>query len=229
MFVLLGVALVVVGFALRLNPMLVVVVSGVATALLGGLTPKEILDSIGNGFAGSRSVTIWVVTLPVIGLLDRYGLQQRAGRLIGKLRVLTTGRLLAGYMLVRQGTAALGLTGIFGHPHTVRPLIGPMAIGAAQQRYGDLTDPEIEKIKAFSASSDNVGLFFGEDIFIAVGSVLLITGYVNTSYGLQLDPLELARWAIPTAICAYVIHAGRLLWLDRWLVRRSAAVKAVAR
>ncbi len=226
MFVLLGVALVVAGFALRLNPMLVVLVSGVVTALLGGLTPMQLLDSIGNGFAGSRSVTIWVVTLPVIGLLDRYGLQQQAGRLIARLRVLTTGRLLAGYMLLRQATAALGLTGIFGQPHTVRPLIGPMALGAAEQRFGALTDPMIERIKAFSASADNVGLFFGEDIFIAVGSVLLITGYVNSSYGLQLDPLQLARWAVPTAVCAYVIHAGRLIWLDRWLARRGTAMVA---
>ncbi|QIS21950.1 DUF969 domain-containing protein [Nocardia terpenica] len=224
MLVLLGVALVVAGFALRLNPMLVVLVSGVVTALLGGLTPAAILDSIGKGFADSRSVTIWVVTLPVIGLLDRFGLQQQAGRLIGKLRVLTTGRLLSGYMLARQGTAALGLTGVFGQAHTVRPLIAPMARGAAERRFGELSDPALERIKAFSAGTDNIGLFFGEDIFIAVGSVLLITGYVNTTYHLQLDPLQLARWAIPTAVCAFVIHTARLLWLDRWLARSGTAV-----
>ncbi|WP_225725095.1 MULTISPECIES: DUF969 domain-containing protein [unclassified Nocardia] len=224
MLVLLGVALVVAGFALRLNPLLVVVVSGVVTALLGGLTPTALLDAVGNGFAGSRSVTIYVVTLPVIGLLDRFGLQQQAARMIGKLRMATTGRLLAGYMLARQATAAMGLTGIFGPAQTVRPLIGPMAVGAAERKYGSLPERAIERIKGFTASADTIGLFFGEDIFIAIGSVLLITGYINTAYHVQLDALEIARWAIPSAICAYVIHAGRLLWLDRWLTKNCAQV-----
>ncbi|MFI9503198.1 DUF969 domain-containing protein [Nocardia sp. NPDC052566] len=224
MLVFIGVALVVIGFALRFNPMLVVLVSGIVTALLGGLTPGAILDGIGNGFAGSRGVTVYIVTLPVIGLLDRFGLQQQAGKLIGKLRAATTGRILAGYLLARQGTAALGLTGIFGPAQTLRPLIGPMALAAAERKYGELTDRQIERVKAYSASADTVGLFFGEDIFIAIGSVLLITGFVGTTYGLQLDALEIARWAIPTAICAYAIHASRLLWLDSWLSRRTEAV-----
>ena len=57
MVVLIGVALVVIGFALRLNPMLVVTVSGIVTALLGGLNPVAILDTFGTGFASNRSVT----------------------------------------------------------------------------------------------------------------------------------------------------------------------------
>ena len=31
-----------------------------------------------------------------------------------------------------------------------------------------------EKVKAYSAATDNVGLFFGEDIFFAIGSIVLI-------------------------------------------------------
>ncbi|AHH96216.1 DUF969 domain-containing protein [Kutzneria viridogrisea] len=222
MLVLLGVALVVVGFALRLNPLLVVTASGIVTAVLGGVTPSQILDAFGNGFAGSRSVTIYVVTLPAIGLLDRFGLQQQATRLIGKLRVLTTGRLLATYLLIRQGTAALGLTGICGPAQTLRPLIAPMALGAATRRHGELSDPAIERVKAYSASADTVGLFFGEDIFLAVGSILLITGFVDTTYHLKLDALQIALWAIPTAVCALVIHSARLLWLDRRLAKELA-------
>ena len=221
MIVLIGVALVVIGFALRLNPMLVVTVSGIVTALLGGLNPVAILDTFGSGFATNRSVTIYVITLPAIGLLERYGLLQQASRLIGRLRALTTGRLLAAYLLIRQGTAALGLKDMCGPAQTVRPLIAPMALAAAIRKHGELSDRQVERVKAYSASADTVGLFFGEDIFLAVGSILLITSFVDSTYHLKLDALQIAVWAIPTAVCAYVIHGARLLWLDRTLARTS--------
>lgn len=226
MLVLLGVALVVVGFAVRLNPLVVVTVSGVVTGLLGGLSPVAILDAFGKGFAGSRSVTLFIVVLPVIGLIERFGLQEQGRRLIARLASLTTGRLLALYQLIRQATAAVGLYSLGGPAQMVRPLIHPMAEGAAERRYGrDLPEAVREKIKAFSASADTVGLFFGEDIFVAIGSILLITGFVDTTYGLKLDALHVALWAIPTAICAFVVHGTRLLLLDR---RLSAMVRAAA-
>jgi uncharacterized membrane protein len=228
MVVLIGVALVVIGFALRLNPMLVVTVSGIVTALLGGLNPVAILDTFGTGFATNRSVTIYVITLPAIGLLERYGLLQQASRLIGRLRALTTGRLLAAYLLIRQGTAALGLKDMCGPAQTVRPLIAPMALAAAIRKHGELSDRQIERIKAYSASSDTVGLFFGEDIFLAVGSILLITSFVDSTYHLKLDALQIAVWAIPTAVCAYAIHGARLLWLDRTLARTSDTQEVTA-
>ncbi|WP_345033423.1 5-oxoproline transporter, DUF969 family subunit [Kutzneria kofuensis] len=116
MVVLIGVALVVIGFALRLNPMLVVTVSGIVTALLGGLNPVAILDTFGSGFATNRSVTIYVITLPAIGLLERYGLQQQAARLIGKLRA---SRQVASWRRTCSSARArppLGLTGMCGPP-----------------------------------------------------------------------------------------------------------------
>ncbi len=217
MLVLIGVLLVVVGFALRLNPLVVVTVAGIVTGLLGGLTPLDILNAFGNGFASSRSVTLFIIVLPVIGLIERYGLQEQARRLIAKLGALTTGRLLALYQLIRQASAALGLNSIGGPAQAVRPLIYPMADGAAVRRYGSVTERMTEKIKGFTASADTVGLFFGEDIFVAIGSILLITGFVDTTYKLKLDALHVALWAIPTAVCALAIHGVRLLYLDRQL------------
>ncbi|MGA8114225.1 MAG: DUF969 domain-containing protein [Actinocatenispora sp.] len=221
MFVLIGVLLVVVGFALRLNPLVVVTVAGIVTGFLGGLSPLDILNAFGTGFAGTRSVTLFIIVLPVIGLVERFGLQEQARRLIGKLGVLTTGRLLALYQLIRQATAAVGLNSIGGPAQTVRPLIYPMADGAAVRRYGTVTEKMTEKIKGHSASADTVGVFFGEDIFVAIGSILLITGFVDSTYGLKLDAFHVAIWAIPTAICAYVIHGARLLYFDRQLDRMA--------
>jgi uncharacterized membrane protein len=73
-------------------------------------------------------------------------------------------------------------------------------------------------VKAWSAATDNVGLFFGEDIFIAIGSIILIQSTLAT-YGYNLSPLQLAVWAIPTAIAAFLIHGTRLLLFDRSLRR----------
>ncbi len=67
------------------------------------------------------------------------------------------------------------------------------------------------------------GLFFGEDCFLAIGSILLITGFVNTTYHTHLEPVSLALWAIPTAVCATLIHGARLLRLDRTLKTETAA------
>ncbi|RLV47590.1 DUF969 domain-containing protein [Nocardioides mangrovicus] len=217
MWVLVAVAVVVVGFALRLNSMLVVTVAGIAAGLIAGLSPVKIVDAFGTGFAGSRSVTVFIFVLPVIGLIERYGLQHRARTLITRLSALTPGRLLAAYLLIRQVTAALGLLAIGGHAQAIRPIVAPMSEAAAERRHGDLSRPARERIRSYAASADNVGAFFGEDIFVAVGSILLITGFVDTTYGLKLDALDVALWAIPTAVCAFVIHGWRMLRLDRRL------------
>ena len=113
-------------------------------------------------------------------------------------------------------TAALGLTSLGGHPQMVRPLIAPMAEGAAENQYGELPQSVRYKIRAHAAAVDNIALFFGEDIFIAIGSILLIRGFLDQN-GIHVEPAQLATWAIPTAICAFVIHCTRLLLLDRKL------------
>jgi uncharacterized membrane protein len=94
-----------------------------------------------------------------------------------------------------------------------------MALAAADKQHGELSEEEAEKVKAFSAATDNVGLFFGEDIFLAISSIVLIQ-QILAGYGYELAPLELAMWAIPTAICAFIIHASRLILFDRQLGRR---------
>ena len=217
---LLGIALVVVGFALRFNPLLVVAVAAIATGLLGGMPFLKVLAALGHGFNENRYVTIVYIVLPVIGLLERYGLQQQAAALIRQMRGATAGRWLVIYLAFRQLFAAVGLTSIAGPAQTVRPLVAPMAVAAAEKVHGVLDEPTVERVKAMSAATDNVGVFFGEDIFIAVSSILLIQGALK-AFGIELTPFELSVWAIPTAICAFLIHATRLMWLDRQLRRRS--------
>src|SRR5207302_1161029 len=87
--------------------------------------------------------------------------------------------------------AALGLTSVAGHPQTVRPLVAPMAVAAAEKEHGTLDEETSERVKAMSAATDNVGVFFGEDIFVAIASILLIQGSL-ASFGIQLTPFELS-------------------------------------
>lgn len=222
MWVLLGVAVVVAGFALRINPLLVVTVAGVVSALLAGITPEHIVSAFGTGFASSRSITLVFLVLPVIGLLERFGLREQAERLVARAARLTAGRLLLVYLALRQVTAALGLTTIGGPAQMVRPVIYPMAEAAAARTLGPLRESTRDALKAHAAAADTIGVFFGEDCFVAIGSVLLITAYVDASYHLKLDALQIALWALPTAVAAFVIHGFRLLRLDAHLARLQA-------
>jgi uncharacterized membrane protein len=219
---LLGVAAVVLGFVLRLNPALVVAISAFVTGFAAGMSPLDVLDVIGVAFTEKRYLLVFLLTLPVIGLLERHGLKEHAQAWVARLRGATMGRLLVAYLAMRQLAAALGLTGLGGHPQTVRPLLAPMAEGAAETtaaRQGTtLDDEQRQRIRAMAAGTDNVGLFFGEDIFIAFGAVLLMQGFY-AEHGLQLEPLQIALWGIPTALCAFAIHAVRIRRFERRLAR----------
>ncbi|MCX7360194.1 MAG: DUF969 domain-containing protein [Alphaproteobacteria bacterium] len=233
MLVLLGIGVVVLGFVLRANPLLVVMAAALTTGLAAAWTPTAdlqtmyaagvaTLSAFGKAFNDNRYVSVVWVVLMAIGLLERAGLQERARAAIAKVRAATVGRLLWVYLIIRQGAAAVGLTSLGGHPQMVRPLVAPMAEGAATAKYGELPDRERFLIRSHAAAVDNIGLFFGEDIFIAIASILLIQGFLEQN-GILVEPLELSLWAIPTAITALLIHTLRLWLLDRRLQRALAA------
>jgi len=215
MLVLAGIAVIVAGFLLRFNPLLVVAASALVTGLAAGLDPLKILAVFGKAYNDNRFISAVYVVLPVIGLLERFGLQARARAIVTGLKGASAGRVLLGYLVFRQVTAALGLVSVAGPAQTVRPLIAPMASAAA--------DPaDEEEVKAMAAATDNVGLFFGEDIFIAIGSILLMQGILK-GYGFAVEPFQLAIWAVPTAIAAFAVHGLRLILLDRRVRQRTGA------
>ena len=221
MLTLLGVAVVVVGFVIRLNPLLVIGAAAFVTGWAAGFSPVEILSAFGRAFNENRYVSLLWLILPLIGLLERYGLQERARMLIARIRVLTVGRLLVLYFILRQLTASVGLTSLGGHPQMVRPLIAPMAEAAAEKELGPISDDIRNRIRANAAAADNIALFFGEDIFLAISSILLIKGFLQQS-GIIVQPFELSVWAIPTAVMAFLVHNTRVLLFDRKLKRQAA-------
>jgi len=225
---LIGVLIIIAGFALRFNPMLVVIVTAIGTAFAAGFPLDKVLAAIGTGFIKTRNLPL-IILLPlaVIGLLERHGLRQHAQNWISSIKSATAGRLLIVYLAARQLTAAIGLTSLGGHPQMVRPLLAPMAEGATENRYGKLSGKVREKLRAMSAATDNVGLFFGEDIFVAFGAIVLMTTFLKEA-GIEVEPIHVALWGIPTAISAFAIHALRLHRLDKQLAREIAAEKKVA-
>lgn len=216
---LIGVAVIIAGFVLRFNPMLVVICAAIVTAFAAGFPIDKILAAIGTGFIKTRNLSL-IILLPlaVIGLLERHGLRQHAQSWISRIQSATAGRLLLIYLGARQLTAAVGLTSLGGHPQMVRPLLAPMVEGATEVRYGKLPDAVRHKLRAYCAATDNVGLFFGEDLFVAFGAIVLMTTFLHEA-GIDVEPMHMAVWGIPTAICAFIIHAWRLKRLDRVLAR----------
>ncbi len=211
-----GVAVLAAGFLLKLNPLLAVALAALAAGLADRLSPLAVLGAFGHAFNQNRYVSLIWLILPVVGLLERHGLQARARARVAAMKGATAGRLLLAYLALRQLTAALGLTALGGHAQMVRPLVAPMAQAAAEVQAGGASAALSQEVRALAASADNVGAFFGEDVFIAFGSVLLIRGVLQ-GQGVSVDPLRLSLWAIPTAVAAFIVHGWRLLRLDRRL------------
>ena len=162
---LIGILIIILGFALKLDTIAVVVSAGVVTGLVAHMDIVQILSTLGEAFVTNRTTCLFMLTLPVIGLCERYGLKAKAIMLIKKAKNVSTGILLSGYTLVREATIAMGVT-LGGHPQFVRPLVSPMAEGAAIAKYSELDEKDLDKIKAYSAASDNIGNFCAQNIFM---------------------------------------------------------------
>jgi len=223
---LLGVAVVVAGFAMRVNPVLVVVVAGITSGVASGMGAGDLLALLGTSFVSNRLLLLFTLTLPVIGLLERHGLRERAQQWIFGFRRLSLARLLVSYLALRQMLSMVGLYDIAGHAQTVRPLLAPMSEQAAA-RDAPLNEVDRMRIRALAAATDNVGRFFGEDVFLAFAGVLLIQRFFD-GQGIHLEPLAISLWALPTAIAAFVIHSLRVAWAQRALERARRAIASEA-
>ena len=197
---LVGILVIIVGFALKLDTIAVVVTAGLTTGLVAHMGIGEILSTLGEAFVTNRTTCLFMLIVPIIGLCERYGLKAKAVMLIKKASNLSTGILLSGYTLVREATIAMGVT-LGGHPQFVRPLVSPMAEGAAIAKYGELDQEDLDKIRAYSAASDNIGNFYAQNVFMANAGVLLIVSTLE-GLGINVDALELSKVAIIVAVIA---------------------------
>lgn len=212
MLVLSGILVMVIGLALRFNALLVVIVAGFVTGFAAGMTPMDIIGIIGEAFIKNRYMSLFILVLPVIGMSERYGLRERAEFLIAKISAVTAGRIFLLYQFIRQVTVALGVA-LGGHPSVIRPLIAPMGEAAALK--GRKAPQEVlDKIRAMAASSENYGNFFAQNIFLASGGLLLISGVFKEA-GYTVDFVTMALYSIPTAIVTFIFSAIRFFLFDK--------------
>lgn len=215
---LIGVLIIVIGFALKFDTIATVVIAGLATALVSGLSPVDFLTLLGKEFAAQRLVTVFIVTLPLIGLSETFGLRHRAVHLIGKMKGLTTGAFYTVYLLIREFAGFFSIR-LGGHPQFVRPLVQPMGQAAAQKQHGELTESEIEAIKARAAANENFGNFFAQNTFAGASGVLLISGTL-VKLGYDGNAASIAGASIPIAIILFIVVAVYNYLFDKSLAKK---------
>lgn len=220
---LIGIVIITAGLALKLNTLLVILVAGVATGLVADINIFEILSILGESFTKNRYMSLFILILPMIGILERFGLRQRAETLIGSMKKASVSKILMSYLLIRKATNGMGLN-IGGHPSMVRPLIAPMAEAAAEKTTPNLRNNDRQVIRALAAATENFGNFFSQLLFIGTGGLLLIKGVMNDS---QLDvQLEtMALWAVPTAIVSFVVFGLYAKFIEARMARTATAVE----
>lgn len=218
---LIGIAIISLTFILRIHPLLGVLVAALGSAFAAHFPVMKIFELLGEYFLKTRNLTLLtLLPLGVIGLMERHGLREKAQELIRKFRQMTIPRLLISYLIVRQLTSAVGLTSLGGQPQMIRPIIAPMVEAIASRDKPEITPAHLERLKALAAATDNVGLFFGEDIFIAFGAVVLIAAFMN-EHNIPVELLNVALWGIPSAMFAFIIHSLRIWLITRLLLRKS--------
>lgn len=212
---LIGIAIIVVGFIFKFDTIAVVLIAALATALVSGISFVEFLSLLGEAFVANRLVTLFLLTLPMIGISERFGLRQQAVKLIEKIKGLTPGRMLSLYMVIRE-MAGLFSIRMQGHTQFIRPLIEPMTQASAEAKYGEMDEQDVERIKARSAATENFGNFFAQNTFIAASGVLLIAGTMK-SLGYDISAVAVAQASIPVALIALAFVATSNILFDRKL------------
>lgn len=211
---LIGIVIIVAGFALKLDVLAVVLISALVTGLVSGLSFIEILRIIGDSFVSNRLMSIFLISFPVIAMLERYGLKERAAYLIGRIQKATSGKVLAIYLFIRTIAAAFSVR-LGGHVQFVRPLIYPMAEAAGEKAKGSaFTDKEQDFVKGLAAAAENYGNFFGQNCFYGASGVLLIQG-VLIEAGYEVTLQSIALNSIPVAIIMFVFALIQFHFADR--------------
>ena len=210
---LIGIVIICLGFALKLDVLATVIAAGIITGLVSGLDFIRILEILGNSFVSNRLMSIFLIMFPVIAIIERYGMKERAAYLIGKIKNASGGKVLSIWMVVRSIASALNVR-IGGHVQFIRPLILPMTEAAARKSKGsELTEAEQEKVKGLSAATENFGNFFAQNCFPTSASVVLIqSGMAVAGYEVGLS--DIASSAIYVMIISIVLTIIQVYLFD---------------
>lgn len=210
---LLGILVVIVGFALKLDNILIIVVASVITALVGGIGPVELLQLVGTTFVSNRSMLIFIIVMLATGTLERNGLKQASAALISKIKGATPGAIINSYGILRAffGAFNVGLGGVAGF---IRPVIIPMCEGAIESKGYTPNEEHMEKVKGMSAGIDNITWFFAQVLVVGGSGALLVQNTLK-DLGYEVDLVKLAGVEVPICIIAVVVTIIYYTIMDR--------------
>ena len=210
---LLGIVIVVVGFAAKLDSILIIMVAAVVTALIAGMDPVKFLETMGASFVSNRSMCVFIMTFVITGTLERNGLKQAAAALMKKFKGATAGMVLAAYGVFRVIFAAfnVGFGGVAGF---VRPVIMPLAQAAVEEDGHAIAPEQLEDIKGMAAGMENVTWFFGQMLFVGGSGALLVQNTLEP-LGYHVELIDLAAVAVAPAIIATIVAIVYYQVLDR--------------
>ena len=217
---LIGIVIIVLGFALKFDVLATVLLAGLVTGIVAGMDIPHILSILGESFVSNRLMSIFLIIFPVIAIIERYGLKERAAYLIGKIKNASAGKVLAIYMLVRTAARAFNVR-IGGHVQFVRPLILPMSEAAAKvSKQSDLSENEVEELKGHAAAVENFGNFFAQNCFAAASGVVLIQGTLSMYKEVTLPSIAMA--SIPVMVITVAFTFVQVFLFDRKVKKAGA-------
>lgn len=217
---LIGIVIIVLGFALKFDVLATVLLAGLVTGIVAGMDIPHILSILGESFVSNRLMSIFLIIFPVIAIIERYGLKERAAYLIGKIKNASAGKVLAIYMLVRTAASAFNVR-IGGHVQFVRPLILPMSEAAAKvSKQSDLSENEVEELKGHAAAVENFGNFFAQNCFAAASGVVLIQGTLSMYKEVTLPSIAMA--SIPVMVITVAFTFVQVFLFDRKVKKAGA-------
>lgn len=228
---LIGILIVIVGFALKLDSILTIMCAAIVTALIGGLGFEGLLTTLGTSFVSNRSMSIFILIMFVTGTLERNGLKEAAAALIGKLKGASAGTVLGAYAVMRGifGSFNVSFGGVAGF---VRPIILPMATAAVEVKVGEEPNEEhVEALKGMSAAVENTIWFFTQVLFIGGSGALLVQSTLASLTfenkvtgelveGIQVELADLAMVEIPVAIFAIALTVLLVFFRDKKLTKK---------
>ena len=215
---LIGVLIVVLGFALKLDSILIIFLAAVTTALAGGLGIDGLLETLGTNFVANRSMAIFIMILLVTGVLEANGLREAAADLMRKVKSATAGRLVCAYGILRGffGAFNVGFGGVAGF---IRPVLLPMIEGAISNKEGKANEDHVEEAKGLAVAMQNFTWFFFQVLFVGgAGGILVQTTLAGLGYEVEL--IDLAAAEIPVALVALVVSCAFVIVKDNKLMKK---------
>ncbi len=217
---LLGILIVVVGFVLKLDSILIIMVAAIVTALVAGMNPVVFLETLGSSFVSNRSMCVFVMVMLVTGTLERNGLKQAAANLMGKFKNASAGVVIAIYGVFRLifGAFNVSFGGVAGF---VRPIVMPMAIAAVEKDGNKIDEDYAENLKGMASGMENIAWFFGQVLFVGTSGMILVQSTL-ADLGYKVELVDLMKVQIPVAIIAVAVAIVYYYLKDRQLAKRRA-------